>query len=345
MLTERNSYMYNKILSIIIAAYNVEEYIDKALKSCVISQEMTEDYEDYEVIIINDGSTDKTAIIAQKYVDTYPQVFRLINKENGGYGSAINKGISEAEGTYIKLLDGDDWYNTKALQVFIKRLKTSNADMVLTNYARINTFSHQQKHISNIDFEDNKKFSISELQAKNKNICMHEVCYKTSIFKQNKLSLREHCYYTDAEYVVYAIPYVNIINYYDIDLYQYRLGLTVQSVSIQGLTKHFGEMRDVIDDLSTYTERQKNNDNIDYMEQLLARDIKNYYYCCCLLNNKEYKEALICYDKILKEKYPKRYLRVADTKMKLMRLSRYTLYDLISSIERKKYEWRCYREK
>ena len=72
-----------------------------------------------EVLIINDGSTDNTACIAARYPEKYPEIFRLVNKENGGHGSAVNCGISEAKGKYFKTVDGDDWVDTGALRELI----------------------------------------------------------------------------------------------------------------------------------------------------------------------------------------------------------------------------------
>lgn len=87
----------NKILTVAICAYNMEKYIERALKSCII-----ENIEKIEVLIMNDGSTDNTAKIAQKYCEKYPRSFVLINKENVGWGSNINQVVQIANGKYLK---------------------------------------------------------------------------------------------------------------------------------------------------------------------------------------------------------------------------------------------------
>ena len=86
--------MEEKILTITIPSYNVEAYLEECLESFVNSEVM----EEIEVLVVNDGSSDSTAEIAQRYADKYPETFRLINKENGGHGSTINTGIKEAKG-------------------------------------------------------------------------------------------------------------------------------------------------------------------------------------------------------------------------------------------------------
>ena len=112
--------MNEKILTVTIPSYNVEAYLEDCLESFVNSEVM----DDIEVLIVNDGSSDNTAKIAQRYVDKYENTFRLINKENGGHGSTINTGVREAKGKYFKVVDGDDWVDTRSFIscISLKRL-------------------------------------------------------------------------------------------------------------------------------------------------------------------------------------------------------------------------------
>ena len=126
--------MEEKVLTITIPSYNVEAYLEECLESFVNSEVM----EEIEVLVVNDGSSDSTAEIAQRYADKYPETFRLINKENGGHGSTINTGIKEAKGKYFKVVDGDDWVDTRSFIRLVKVLKESEADIVASNYTWIN---------------------------------------------------------------------------------------------------------------------------------------------------------------------------------------------------------------
>ena len=101
----------DKILTITVPAYNVEMYLDSILPTFLDDQIL----DVIEIFIVNDGSEDKTKEIGQRYVDQYPGIVYLIDKENGGHGSAINKGIELATGKYFKVVDGDDWVDTKEL--------------------------------------------------------------------------------------------------------------------------------------------------------------------------------------------------------------------------------------
>ena len=121
-----------KILSIVIPAYNVEKYLER----CLASFEVAEILDQIEVLVINDGSKDQTAAVAQRYCDRYPDSYFLYNKENGGHGSGINYGIHYARGKYFKVVDGDDWLNTEELPAFVKLLAQVDADAVAADFMR-----------------------------------------------------------------------------------------------------------------------------------------------------------------------------------------------------------------
>ena len=115
--------MENKILSVSIAAYNVEKTLDEVLiPFCNVKNK-----EILDVMIIDDGSKDRTREIASKYVKKYPDMFRLIEKENGGWGSTLNVGFREARGKYFKQLDGDDFFSPENLDDFLEYMKTASS--------------------------------------------------------------------------------------------------------------------------------------------------------------------------------------------------------------------------
>ena len=102
-----------KILSIIIPTYNMEKYLPKCLDSLISAKEVLCKM---EILIINDGSKDASSRIAHEYQSRYPDSIIVIDKENGNYGSCVNRGLKEATGKYIKVLDADDWFLTQNLK-------------------------------------------------------------------------------------------------------------------------------------------------------------------------------------------------------------------------------------
>ena len=98
-----------KILTIIIPTYNMEKYLDKCLTSLIIEDKKLMKL--LEVLVVIDGAKDRSSEIGHTYQDKYPETFRVIDKENGNYGSCINRGLKEAKGKYVKVLDADDSFD------------------------------------------------------------------------------------------------------------------------------------------------------------------------------------------------------------------------------------------
>jgi len=243
----------NKILSISVAAYNLEKLIEENLKSFINSE--VNDL--IEVIVTDDGSKDKTSEIVEKYAKEYPGTIVLVKQKNMGAGSTVNSGIKHATGKYFKMVDGDDWVETENLNKLVKKLENLDVDMVITNYE---TYDDSTKKII-----DETKFSIeSDKDVEFENICkdlhldMHNVIYKTSILQNNNIVL-DNGFYTDMEYLILPIPFINKVIYYDMNIYVYRIAREGQSVSLPSMQKNIGMHHLVLKRLIEYYETNKNN--------------------------------------------------------------------------------------
>lgn len=222
-----------KLLTVVVPSYNVEKYLEETLESFVIPEIM----DDLEVLIVNDGSKDRTPEIGAAYEKRYPQTFRLISKENGGHGSTINRGIEEAKGTYFKVVDGDDWVDRGGFTELIHRLKTSDADYVVTDYYKVNDVTKEKKSETFPYLKAHPKCRFEEVVG-NTDILMHALVIRTAILKENGIRLDEHCFYVDNEYITFPVPFVETVEYYEIPVYMYRLAQATQSVSMQGFQRH-----------------------------------------------------------------------------------------------------------
>lgn len=120
----------SKLLTISIAAYNVEKTIEECLDSFLPCKHL----DDLEILVINDGSHDRTVEIVSEYEKKYPGIIKLVNKENGGHGSTINKSLSIATGKFFKVIDGDDWVNPDELDKLCDWLKKTDADLVINGF-------------------------------------------------------------------------------------------------------------------------------------------------------------------------------------------------------------------
>jgi len=244
--------MSEKIITFSIAAYNIEKYIDE----CVGSLLNIGKNDEIELLIINDGSSDDTAVIAREYERKYPGTVRLINKENGGHGSTINKGIEEARGKYFRALDGDDWVNSSETSKLIERLKETEADAVICNY----TDCYSEEKVPSVLFsslENNRVYSLSEIDRLSGWIRYHAVIFKTDILQDNKILLDEHCFYVDTEYLVYSMAHVNNIIYFDFNIYCYRRDNEAQSINQQSRMRNILHSKKVAISLLRYFVRNK----------------------------------------------------------------------------------------
>ena len=122
-----------KYISFAIPCYNSEAYMANAVESILKGGE------DVEIIIVNDGSKDRTSEIAHEFEAKYPTIIKAVDKENGGHGDAVNTGLEHATGKYFKVVDSDDWVNEEALCKILevlKKFETNNEeiDMLISNY-------------------------------------------------------------------------------------------------------------------------------------------------------------------------------------------------------------------
>lgn len=215
-----------KLISFVIPCYNSSSYMHHALDTIL------EIKEDIELIIVNDGSTDDTLKIAKEYQKKYPQVIKVIDKENGGHGSGVNAGLGIASGKYFKVVDSDDWVDTSSLKKVVATLKKQDIDMLIVNYVYEKEGSPKEMGYLNV-FKENEIFTWQEVGhfKVSEYLLMHSVFYKTSLLKEIHLTLPEHTFYVDNIFVYYPLPFVKTMYYLNVPLYRYFIGRTDQSVN------------------------------------------------------------------------------------------------------------------
>lgn len=222
-----------KYISFAIPSYNSQDYLSNAVESLLPGGD------DIEIIIVNDGSKDRTSEIGHEYADKYPNIVRVVDKENGGHGDAVNAGLAHASGKYFKVVDSDDWVDRKALLKIIELLKEfeqnkQEVDMLISNYVYEKEGAAHKKciHYRNVLPQD-KIFGWSEIGRfrLGQYILMHSVIYRTDMLKLSQLTLPKHTFYVDNIYVYYPLPCVRKIYYLDVDFYRYYIGREDQSVN------------------------------------------------------------------------------------------------------------------
>lgn len=261
-----------KLLTISIAAYNVENYLEDTLRSLCVPEVMDK----LEVLIENDGSKDKTAEIAEKYVKKYPETFQLINKENGGYGTTVNNSMELATGKYFKLLDGDDWFDKEGLISLIHVLENSESEWILSRYYIVKDGSFEK----NCDEPVWKEYEGQTVNIEDVKCDMlagiWQTTVRTSVLKEHRFTLPSHRLYTDQLFIVYSMPFVNKITFLKDPVYCYRVGREGQSVSKENRIRHCDEaMANLYTMIDFYADNPAINDK--NRGALLSR-ISFYYF-------------------------------------------------------------------
>lgn len=324
--------MVNKILTVSIAAYNVSNTLEEALRPFVKSNRKNE----LEVLIVNDGSTDDTAAIAQKYEKLYPETFRLIDKKNGGWGSTLNAGMKYGTGKYFKQLDGDDYYSEENLDNFIDFLAQTNADMV---YSPFVTFTDKNGALLRIIGDYGRYVPTGEImklgEVNGFTPAMHAVCFKLDLLKQNNISIMEHCFYTDVEFVLKSLNYCHTMIFYPYPVYCYRLARNGQSMSVGGVRKHYLDHLKMLFTMLEYERKYVVRDSVNeiFQNRLLAVCNYMYYFFFALEGTEKERSELMEYDRRLREGYPDYYYKINNHAVKLLRKLHFHGYKAIARIQ------------
>lgn len=238
-----------KILSIIIPTYNAEKFLDKGLTSYIMKD--ADLMNKLEVIVVNDGTPDNSVAVAQKYVDKYPHVFSIINKENGGHGSGINVGAANATGKYFKVIDADDWVETAALERLIKYLdKVETFDALITSFTTydISKDKYEYQGVKMPDYD--RVYNLAELMEHWDNLqigfSFHGVLYNTKFYTDQNYKLVEKAFYEDQEYATCPLAWATKVRVLDDPMYVYRIGDVSQSVSVTSQLKRLPDFEKVL---------------------------------------------------------------------------------------------------
>ena len=169
-----------KLISFLVPAYNSEAYLDRCLLSLVGFGE------DVEIIVVDDGSKDSTGEIADRYALEHSNV-QVIHQENGGHGEAVNAGLRNATGRYYKVVDSDDWVNTKSLIRIMTKMKKleedGGVDMLLANfvYDKVGAKHKKLMRFKNV-FPVNEVFGWERMGHLHETqyILMHNIFYRSN---------------------------------------------------------------------------------------------------------------------------------------------------------------------
>lgn len=219
-----------KLLTVTVPCYNSQDYMENCIESLLPGGERV------EIIIIDDGSTDRTGAIADAYAEKYPSIVRVIHQENGGHGEGINQGLRHACGRYFKVVDSDDRLSDD-FPAFLDHLehceKSGGVDLFVTNYYYVHTdrvgdrsinYSNALPQRRSFGWADTKPFRISQL------LTIHSCTFRTQTMRLCGQELPKKVFYEDNLMVCRTLPFVKKMYYLNSDLYRYTIGREGQSV-------------------------------------------------------------------------------------------------------------------
>lgn len=212
-------------ISVIIPVYNVEKYLSKCLDS-VINQSLKE----IEIIVVNDGSTDKSQSIIDEYIKKDNRIISIM-QENGRQGKARNTGLYRSKGEYISFIDSDDYIEKDMLLKMYNNAKENNSEIVICSYNIV----YPNKIISEkIDHELLKSTENNEPLKLLNAISPCTRIYKRKFLIDNNIIFKEKVYYEDVAFALKNISLANYITYVNEPLYNYlkREGSTMTSTNL-----------------------------------------------------------------------------------------------------------------
>lgn len=320
-----------KYLTVVIPSYQVEKYIEEALDSLLLPEVLN----DIEVLVVNDGSTDRTEQIAKQYEQKYPDSVRVISKENGGHGSTINCGIQQAKGLFFKVVDGDDWVDKNGLIQLIHEVKKTECDMIVNPFFRVNDKTRKKELIFYKEVKSYYKIPFEKIKKRSDRYFMHSITFRTSILREHNIHIDEKLFYVDMEYILFPIPYIDKVCFLREPVYNYRIFTAHQSMTKENIIKRRGQheivLKNLIDwygDLDNISGEKKQY----ILHNLAMMAMQQYKIILCQPISKAAKKEFVIFDRDLKGMEPDVYSACFGIKMWALRRFGNLFYPLFAKV-------------
>ena len=292
-----------KTLSLIIPTYNMERYLDYCLSSLIVDGQLMDML---EVLVVNDGSKDRSSEIAHGYEARYPAVFRVIDKDNGNYGSCVNVGVREATGKYVKVLDADDSFDTQNFAGFLAFMKDRDEDLILSDFDIVNEERIVQKEVR-YPFEGEKTYKFSEIGSTEAFglMEMHAVTYKRAKLLEMDYRQTEGISFTDQQWIFAPMTQIETICFYARPVYKYLVGRAGQTMDPAIQAKQKSQLikclYGMVDAYSVW-KNKVDESHLAYLHARLRPLVKGVYLSCFTNHKGDGKQLLAEFDETLRSK-------------------------------------------
>lgn len=292
----------------------MEQYLHKCLDSLLVTAHL----ESLEVLVINDGSKDQTLAIAQEYAYKYPTVFRVINKPNGNYGSCINRGLKEARGKYVKVLDADDSFETEHFENFLAFLTQTDADLIISDFAIIDLQGNIRKiikyNLGNSIYYEIK--DVCTMENFRDGMQMHAVTYRRKCLLDISYWQTEGISYTDQQWIFIPMITVEKVAYYNDYVYKYLVGREGQTmdpaVRLRSIDHTQRCALGMIEFYELHQEAFMEKPISEYLYTRLTSYVKSVYISCFIHYDASMADILSKYDTQIKKTSSGVYKLIGD---------------------------------
>ena len=295
-----------KLLSVCVPSYNVQRCLDRCLytlTSCEYAPYM-------DIIVVDDGSKDSTLQIAKEYEKQFPGIVRAVHKENGGHGSTINVAMDMAVGKYFRVVDSDDWIDSREQDKILARIKSGeiDTDIISANYHIV---SLEEGTLLPIEqdcvVEYDKALDFSEIDTDKVYFTMAGSMIKTDVIRKMDMKLQEKTFYVDVEFILYPVPYLNTVMFVDNYVYKYSQGSSEQSVYVPNMVKRYDHHNRVMKRVIEYRVKTPMGEaQAHYYDSILKRVLYTHYSLCTVYDNNKVEgyRRMGEFDKFILSAYP-----------------------------------------
>jgi len=266
-------------VSVIVPFYNVEQYIEKCLDT-LVNQTLNE----IEIILVNDGSKDRSIDIVKKYLESYPEKIVYLEKENGGLSDARNYAIPYAKGEYIAFLDSDDYVEENMYNDMYEKAKQENSCMVECDFYW--EYPNKRKQDIGIEYKEKKEM------LQNVRVVAWNKLIKKEILEKTQITFPKGYRYEDVEFTYKLIPYLEKVSFSRKPYVHYVQRQGSISNSQNERTKEIFEVLDHV--IEYYKEKKLYEEYQEVLEYIYAR----YAFCSSLkriskIQDKDIKKKLL----------------------------------------------------
>lgn len=307
-------------LTIVVPAYNAERALEQCLESFCGKDDRL------EVLVINDGSTDRTAEIAHHFASLYPKSVFVIDKENGGFGSCVNLALDRAKGRYFKVVNADDWISTDHLSSVLDTIEEIDADILITGYQTVNTQSGLVLDFLPVSNSSGRQIDMIKLNDKydDVNPCLEFpcLCYQTAFLRKSGVRLSEGFFYEDLEYQILPFAYAQTFYILPEIFYVSRIVREDQKIKYEKQVKRAGDQSVVARNVvKTYVSLKPMGVARDrFLTRRITRGISTHYATLLVKNpdKKEGRKQAAQFRAFLMEQDP-HLVKLSDRKYKTLR--------------------------